>query len=161
MLYDNQGNPIRPLQTERDLTLLKLPFFPTQEMLDSDESLYDYRKPDICIEEMPTQQELTEMLNGKGITLRQMIYEVCPVYFGYFYLNGIGRLSPHSICWKPGFSDMKPAGANKFKPLLDSIVEIDEKGLLVIDYHDQELADMFHACIDGVWPGRGRYMVYK
>ena len=160
MLYDNQGKPIRPLQTERDLTLLKLPFSPTQEMLDSGESLYDYRKPDNYIEDMPTQQELTEMVNGKGVTLRQLVYEVCPIYFGYFYLKDIRRISSHRISWKPTFSELKQAGKNKFKPLLDSIVEIDEKGFLVIDYHDQELADMFHACMCGVWPGLGRYMVH-
>jgi len=160
MLYDNQGRPIKPLQTERDLTLLKLPFSPTQEMLDSGESLYDYRKPDNYIESMPTQQELTDMVNGKNVTLRQFIYDVCPVYFGYFYLKDIRKLSSHRISWKPGFSDMKTAGVNKFKPILDAIVEIDERGLLVINFDDEELTEMFFGCMDGVWPGRRRYMVY-
>lgn len=160
MLYDNQGRPIPPLQTERDLELLKLPFSPTQEMLDSGESLYNYRKPDNYIEEMPTQEELTEMLNGKRVTLRQLVYELCPVYFGYFYLKKVRRISSHRISWKPRFSDMKPAGEKKFKAILDSIVELDEQGFLVIDYPYQETANAFHACMVGTYPDRRRYMEF-
>ena len=142
------------MPSQHDLDILKLPFSPTQEMIDSGVSLYNYRKSDKFIELMPSQEEVEHLLNDGYVTLRELMYREVPNGHFYFYLESLNNLSPYALKWTRGICKLKPAGEKKFKGILDSRVTLDDRGLLVIHYKFQKTADDLMYALGGAASSR-------
>lgn len=121
----------------------KLPLAPPAELVLSNESLYDYRKPAVYKDYMPTFEELRNMVNSGDYTFRDFIYDLCPAGHIYYILEGDNHISGLPLRWSADGARLKPKGEKYFAKLMESEVIIHERGVLFIRYKNANVVKNF------------------
>lgn len=137
----------------------QLPIAIPDEIVQSDDNLYDYRKPAHYYESMPDFQTLHDAINDHDCTLRELITEICPYGHIYYVVECEGFPSPLAMAWGPETHRLTEQGEKRYKALLDSEVIMHARGVLYIRYKYPERIREYVKGMRGIGDGR-RYFVW-
>lgn len=144
----------------REIPRHTLPVSIPAEYINSDENLYDYRKPDHYYDNMPDFETLRNAVNNHKCTLRELIYEISEYGHIYYIVNSNPAVSAIAMMWTPNTALLNSRGEKRYKKLLDCEVAIHDRGLLVIDTKDTELLSEYIYGLMDIGDGK-RYFYYS
>lgn len=143
----------------RSIPRHKLPVAIPREIVESEDNLYDYRKPDHYYEHMPDFQTLHDAINDHDCTLRELMYDITEFGHIYYVLPCQGCLGPIALMWTRCNALLTERGQKRYRKILDSEVVMHERGVLYIYCDDVELFEEFRYGLMDIGDGT-RYFHY-